>query len=228
MTTRANIRSLARIRADQTNSTFPSDTEYNTLINVAARQVHNKLLRAGWAPHRDVNTITLNGAATYTLPTNLDTIVDVQYVAGTGDRRPLKPVKPEDRANYLAMGTGEPQVYEQYLGTRAAGRIVFFPRPSSGTVEVTFTETFSEMTLDADEWYGPNGSADLIALGAAILALDKEGVDTSKLEREYDKLLGELCDQAHWRDQQGVHTVRDARGSGAVDPFDWNVSEGWY
>lgn len=65
--TRANIRNRARIRADQTDSTFPTDDEYDLLINEALQEAWFDLVQAGWPWEQEEWSIVLDGSTSYDL-----------------------------------------------------------------------------------------------------------------------------------------------------------------
>lgn len=69
MVTRQQIRQRARIRADQTNSTFPTDAEYDLLIDECAKETWYDLIGAGWPTDQEDVNITANGATSYSLIT---------------------------------------------------------------------------------------------------------------------------------------------------------------
>lgn len=231
MSTRAEIRSLARIKADQTNSTFPTDVEYNLLIDEAGRSVWRKLIKLGWNPSRSSTVITANGASIYNVAANTHIVVAVHRVEGTTRTR-LPLIKPEEWETYLSMSNGPAMAYEVTNGVTGQLSILFYPRPTSGSYEVWFQETFPGFANDASTWAGPQGSADLIAVGAAIQGLQKEGADTRELKDEFAEKYAEVCEDAGLLNSQNPATVRDVRNPSSIDMlksgFDWQASEGWY
>lgn len=231
MSTRAEIRSLARIKADQTNSNFPTDVEYNLLIDEAGRSVWRKLIKAGWSPSRGTTAITANGAPTYNVAANTHIVVSVMRVEGTTRTR-LPLVKPEEWETYLSMGNGPALVYEVLGGVTGQLAITFYPRPTSGSYEVWFQETFPGFANDAATFTGPQGSADLIAIAAAIQGKKKEGMEAGDLRDEFAEKYAEVCEDAGLLNSQNPATVRDVRNPSSIDMlksgFDWQASEGWY
>ena len=234
MSTRAEIRELARIRADQTNSTFPTDAECNTIINTVVRRVWRKLYKAGWKPAVDEASITATGAAFYLLANNLLSVLDVYRVDGT-NRTSLPRIKPEDRATWVSRGTGPAEAYDLRFGVvKADGntglQLQLYPRPTSGTYEVYAVETFDGLDDDAQTWTGPPGSDELIAVMSAIEMLTKEGdVETARvLKEEAAELYNEVCEMGGWIDAKYQPTVRDTRNLSSVRySYDWAAQEGW-
>jgi len=49
------------------------------------------------------------------------------------------------------------------------------------------------------------------------------------LEKEYDELYAQICEEGGWVDSTQQQTVRDVRQQARLrDASDWNASEGWY
>lgn len=69
MPTRAQIRSRARVKADQDNSTFPTDAQYNDIIDEVAKEVWGDLIQAGWPAETENYSVTMNGTGSYELGT---------------------------------------------------------------------------------------------------------------------------------------------------------------
>lgn len=229
MATRATIRGLMEIRADNEGSTFPSLTQKNTIVDQAAAHVWRKLVHAGWKPDRVSISITANGAPSYVLSVNTGIIHSVWRVEG-GNRIPLTRVKPEELPGYLSVSASDASVYDIFGGVTGAPEIEFYPVPSSGTYEVRYTRRFPGFAADGDFWYGPDGSDELIAIEAAMQCVGKEGDDLVReiLKDEWTMKYQELCESAAWYDSQGQQTVRDVRTSSKLlRAGDYMVSEGW-
>ncbi len=67
--TRLQLRTRARVRADQDASTFPTDAQYDLLIDEAAKDVFYDLIQAGWPAETEDLSVTLTGAGSYSLGT---------------------------------------------------------------------------------------------------------------------------------------------------------------
>ncbi len=76
---RSVLRTRARALADQDDSDFPTDTQYDTWLDVAKVEVYYDLLAAGWSPNYTTTTVTANGATSYTLASGAQ-IATVQSV----------------------------------------------------------------------------------------------------------------------------------------------------
>jgi hypothetical protein len=64
---RKHLRNRARIRADQTDSTFPTDEEYNLLLDEAARETWYDLVQSGWPVASEEWTVQADGSQSYPL-----------------------------------------------------------------------------------------------------------------------------------------------------------------
>src|SRR5678815_4613177 len=98
MATRATIRDLAQIHADQDSGDFPTLTQFNTLINAAANDVWMDLYRAGWPINFTTTTIIPTGATVYALGvSNVLSVRGVYYIQGS-ERYELKRINEGYRA----------------------------------------------------------------------------------------------------------------------------------
>src|SRR5262245_58460211 len=112
MATRAELRTRAREKADQDNSTFPTDAQYNSWLNEAGGAVWRRLVGAGWRPIRTAVSLTANGAASYTIGTDVHSVLDVSRTTPSQNiRYPLERVNPEE-LQPLEPLTGEAVKYE--------------------------------------------------------------------------------------------------------------------
>lgn len=236
MDTRATIRRLARVKADQTNSKFPTDEECNLLIDAWAKRVWSKLIRDGWKPAFETISITATGATKYLTEVNIALIHNVYRVEGT-QRIPLKRIQPENRGDAISLGTGPAIWYDLWGGVvtgdgSATVRVEFFPRPTSGTYEIEIVERFDGFSGDDGVWYGPQSSGELIALGAAYDMLLKEGDrDMAAVRKgDYTELYAQVCEDAGIFDAKHPGTVRDVNYTDdrIANGFDWTAREGWY
>jgi hypothetical protein len=231
MTTRAQLRQSARVAADQDNSDFPDDQAYNDFIDRAAARVWRRLLAAGWKPSRTLVTITATGASSYVLGTDVYTVESVYWAQGTNYRCPLARLKPEDMGSALSL-TGPAFAYEITGGVTTPTAISLYPNAASGTYEVRYIPRFAGFLTDADPWYGPDGSDELIILTAAMDGAAKEDADLTSLNKRLMDRWAEVLDGAQWQDGQGQQLVRDAcdkQGLGGwFGAFDFKAGEGWY
>lgn len=227
MALRSALRTRARDKADQDNSTFPTDSQYNSWLDEAAGAVWRRMVGAGWKPDRTTLSIAATGATSYTVGTDVHTVIEVNRIEGTS-KFPLRRIKPEE-SQAMAPLTGQAELYEFVGGASTAMTIEFFPRPTSGSYEVRYTKRFPGFTGDSDTWYGPDGTDQCIVLLAAIEGASKEDAH-EKVASLQDKLKfawSEVIEQANWMDQKSVPTVRDTRSQYPRDGADWLAKDAW-
>jgi len=233
MSNRAQLRTSSRIAADQENSDYPTDESYNDLLDRAASAVYRRLVASGWVPNRTTVSITANGALSYTLGTDVQTVLSVQRIDGTTSRVPLRRLKLEEFADFMNVSSqgGPSSAYQITGGATTASAIEFFPTPTQGLYEVRYIPQFAGFVADTDNWYGPAGSDELIILTVAADAKDKEDDDSSALRSKLGERWADVIESAQWQDGQGQQTVRDVRdvqASAFTNPFNYNATEGWY
>jgi hypothetical protein len=139
MATKAQIRTRARVRADQDNSTFPSDTQYDLLIDVAAKETWFDLIQAGWP----INFATTDKTAAGTNPITLSISGTVAFIRGVFYKNgttytPLQRLNEGQRGNLMsATGQSAASHYAVYIdptngppcAPRAPGRRSSAPDP---------------------------------------------------------------------------------------------------
>lgn len=232
MTTRLQLRTSVRVAADQDNSTYPADVAVNDIIDRSARTVWRRMIVAGWKPDRTTVSITANGAASYTVGTDVSVVHTVMFLGTpTGTSRiPLHRVKPEELPELLIPSSGnQASAYDLIGGGTTAMTIELYPVPTNGSYEVRYTKRFPGFTADGDNWFGPDGSDEVIILLSAIECANKEG-DPGSLTRALEERLkerwSEVCEAAGWADSQGQQTVRDTNRITKY-PFDFRGAEAY-
>ena len=228
MATRATLRTRARIRADQTDSTFPTDTEYNYLLDEAAKEAWYDLISAGWP----INFSAVSLTATGTNPIAIGASGTVAFIRGVyrvdgSAFIPLRRIN-EGRRGYMTSALSGPASDYDVLIDPTLGPVVeLFPRPSAGTYRVEYIAEHPGFAADGTAWYGPARSDELIVLRAAAKGMRKEGndQDAMQLDREYSMLLDKVQQMASWFDMRNPQTIRDV-GDPLLpvrDPFDYDV-----
>lgn len=229
MATRLDLRTRARLRADQDSSTFPTDTQYNLFLDEGAREVFGQLIGAGWPADFSTTSITANGAASYPIGGS-DTVFAVRGVFTTvGEQRyELRRLNEGARATLLSQNASAPAEYYDIRISATLGPVIeLLPRPVSGTYLVDYIADHPGFAADGTIWRGPNRSDELIVLSAARKGVLKEGrvQDASVLGQEYMALLDLVTRQGSWFDMRNPPTIRES-----VDPmskfhmFDFRVS----
>lgn len=228
MATRADLRTRARLRADQDAGQFPTDTQYNLYLDEAAREVFGDLIAAGWPPDFSTTSITANGSASYVVGGS-DAVFAIRGVYNiVGNQRyELKRLNEGDRASLRSQGAQGPARYYDPRVSLTLGPVVeLFPRPTSGTYEVDYVVDHPGFASDVAVWRGPNRSDELLVLCAARKGVLKEGrlQDAQTLLGEYQYLFEKVQRTASWFDMRNAPTIRDVGDQFTVrDAFDYDV-----
>ncbi len=229
MATRAVIRTRARIRADQDGSTFPTDAQYDYIIDAAAKETWFDLIQAGWP----ISFATTDKTAAGTNPITLSISGTVAFIRGvfykTGTTyAELERLNEGDRASLMsAAGQAQASHYSVYIDATVGPVLEILPLPSSGTYRVLYTLEHPGFSGDSVEWYGPARSDELLVLKAAAAGCRKEGNDqgAEQLDREYAALLDKVQSMASWFDMRNPAKIRDvgAMSRPVRDAFDFDV-----
>ena len=229
------LRDRARVRANQDDSDFPTDAQYTQYVNEARKDVFADLIIAGYPVNHETTTITANGASTYPVAGSLTPKAPVFSVVGVyaqlaGTVYELARMNPGDRAALLsnqAQGQAPSRFYEVRADFTSGVIVEILPAPTSGTYLVDWIAGLEDLSLDADEWLGPNSSDELVVISAARKAVLKEGrvQDAAVLRDEYESLLDKVKRLGSWLDQRNPAQIRRANpfGSDQRAPFDFDV-----
>lgn len=215
MATRSTLRDYARIRADQNDSTFPTDTQYNTLLDFAGRAVWYDLIRAGWPATIRNTSFTAGAADTYNpvlTAQGYAAVVVGLYLLEGGNYTPLKRINEGDRAAAYSQSGSRPTHYTITMDNSDDGIIVeLYPLRSTGTIRIDYILDFPGFSGDSAIWPGPARSDELVALKAAMMAMRKEGNDqgAAQLEREYREVLQAVQELSSWVDMRQPAMIRD-------------------
>ncbi len=210
MATRADIRTRARIRADQDNSTFPTDTQYNYLIDEAAKEVWYDLIRAGWPIRFSTTSFVTAGSQMTLLGVSGVAFVRGVYFQQGGNVTELPRIQEGDRAALYSNQGNLPSGYNVHVAANGT-HIEVLPITSGCTILVEYVSEYAGFTNDGDTWFGPARSDELIVLKAAMKACRKEGNDQGArfLEGEYAYLQQCVQDLASWTNMRHSATIRD-------------------
>jgi hypothetical protein len=225
--TRADLRTRARIRADQTNSTFAQDTEYNYWLDEGAKETWYDLIQAGWP----INFTALEGTASAN-PTVLGISGTVAFIRGVYRRDgngyyELERIQEGQRAGLISPNGGTiPSCYDVRIDPTSGPVLEMLPAPSSVQYRVEYILEHPGFASDSTVWYGPARSDELIVLSAAAKAMRKEGNDqgAAQLDRERALLLEKVTGMASWFDMRNPPKIRDVESMKRfADPFRYQV-----
>lgn len=221
MATLANLRTRARIRADQDNSTFPTDTQYLYLINEAMHEVWYDLIQAGWPVSFSSVEVALPST------TEIDNVVSLGVEAGVtgnvafirgvyykqgGTYHELPRLNEGERPGlYSTTGVNNPSRHDVRVDVSNGIGVEFLPYTAGTTVRIEYVKEPVDLADDADTWRGPARSDELIVIRAAAKACRKEGNDqgAAQLDREYLMLLQAVQNMASWANMRHASTIRD-------------------
>lgn len=228
MATRSDLRSLARIRADQDSSTFPTDAQYNTLLDFAGKAVWFDLIRAGWPANFTTVTKTATGSNPITLGVSgtIAFIRGVFRVDGGGVYTELRRLNEGDRASLMSTTGTDASHYDVRHDPTNGPVLELLPLPTSGSYVVQYVLEFAGFANDSATWPGPARSDEMVALKAAAMGCRKEGNDqgAAQLDQEYQYLLECVQGMASWFDMRNPPVIRDVNPLQPLrDKFDYEV-----
>lgn len=212
MATRAEIRTRARIRADQDRSTFPTDTQYNYLIDEAVKEVWFDLIKAGWPIRPTAATLTTAGGQYLSLGVSGVAFVQTVLRNDGGQYTELRPIQEGDRAALLSAQTGLPTCYGVAISS-AGYSLELLPITSGVPIVAYYIAEHAGLPSDSDTWLGPARSDELIVLRAAAKGMRKEGNDqgAAQLDQEYMYVQQCVQDMASWANMRNSQLIRDVR-----------------
>lgn len=223
MATRLELRTRARIRADQDGADFPTDTHYNGYLDEAGREAFADLVMSGWPIDYSTSTVTTNGTTrTYAFGGADSVFAATMVYTNFGNQfTELRRINPGHMAALRTTGAsgGFSRFYE--VRTGVAGAVIeFFPRVA-GTYFVDYIADFPGFTNDSSIWQGPPRSDELIVLKSAAKGVRKEGriPDARALDDEYSQLLLKVKELASWYDMRNPAEIRDSRP--LAEPFNF-------
>lgn len=227
MATRATIRTAARIRADQDVGTYPTDAQYNILIDMSGQEVWYDLVTAGWPIAFSTTSFTFTTNPRTLGVGNILGVHGVYYMQGAQAYR-LRRVNEGKRATLMdpTAGSGYAEFYNVMVSPVNGPVIELLPAVLGGTYRVDYVPEWPGFSGDSDTWYGPARSDELVILRAATKALRKEGStqDAADLDREYEALFQKVMNYASALHLRDPAQIRDESGLGARYAFDYPVA----
>lgn len=215
-----NLRTYVRSLTGIGSIDILSTADANQFINEA----YNEILReSDWPFLRSFTNLTINsGTATYSLPANVfeGQIASVSVLSNDTNRRQLRPrnrYSTDDSPGPLS--TGNPMEYSVYNGA-----VQFFPVPNATeVVTFRFFNILPEMTVDSDTPFFDSKFHNIVAYGAAVKVLYREGDDTERRKyyteqfyRGIDQMKTQLLSE---RDRSIFRIGGRRRVFGRRDPF---------
>lgn len=201
---------MVRDRADIKRETarYP-DAELNRYINASNRKLHSILVRYGLVRDEAVYTISVDGSASYAMPTDHFKTLKVWYLrCGSPCFLERSTFQSRPHAAESAI-TGQA---EEYHVAKSSGlrTVELWPRPASGTYLLSYVQKLSDLALDSDELVSSLGYDDeFVVLDSAIKCLSKEGSKTTDLERHLAVLTAQIIEDAQSQEEDDSYVIRD-------------------
>lgn len=210
--TLGQLKTQSRQRADMENSTFISDSELTSLINLSAAELYDLLV--GVYEDYKITSQTLAvtpNVDTYTLPTNFYKLRGVDLVLDSlGNAVTLKPFNFAERNAYMFTPTWN-VVGLSYLRYHMLGdSIKLVPVPNtSQNIKIWYIPAITKLVLDADTLDGVNGFEEYIIIDAAIKMRIKEESDVNELMMQKAAITSRINAMAAARDAGSPERVSD-------------------
>jgi len=184
--TLANLRTQAKQRADQENSNFLSDAEWNSNINNSAKELYDLLTNVnGDYYFNSCSVTTTANNDSYPLPDDFYKLLGVDEIITGTESVSLKPFQYQERNRYRKFSAG-------------------------GTVlNLHYIPAMPDLVSDTDVFDGVNGYEEYIVVDAAIKALQKEESDCSLLLAQKDALTKRISASASPRDAGKPEKITD-------------------
>lgn len=194
--TRSELRTLIRTWVDDVNGNYFTDTNCNTFLNLAQREVQKLLLQAGQNYYEEVvETPLVVGQADYLFPTDFITLNRLEIVlSGTGvneNRQPLKPIT-TNQQDMVPISLGNPT---NYFIKR--DRFTISPTPQQAlTMRLYYSYKVADMTADGDTPDVPEQFMEYVAVLAAYDCFIKDDRSPENLlakKQKYEELLKQMA-----------------------------------
>lgn len=220
--TLATLRTRARERADQTNSTFVSDARALDWINEGHAKLHELLIKAYGEEFLETSAsiTTVNGQDYVNLPNDFFILYGVELIVG-GVYQTLKPFNRTERNLYRNGQLGYWRMLPRYK--LSGSKLRLLPVPDGVyTGNIWYAPVSTPLSADLDTVNYPNGWERYIVCYTAIQMMMKEESDTRDLRVELQKMEDELKEIAQRRNADMPHTASDIdMVDRAVDVFGW-------
>lgn len=220
------VRNQCKQRADMVNSTFVSDSEWNTYIAGSYKELYDILISAYGNDYQVATPVTFQTDGTndkYSLPDG--TLyssapafykllgVDLQTSGSAQIWQTLKPFNFSERNRYSPYGVNSLSRNTAIRYRLLGNQLWFTPLPQSGiTIQLWYIPEPSTLSLDADTFDGISGWEEYVIVDAAIKALQKEESDVSVLMGQKQALISRIQAMAENRDAGSPATVADVVG----------------
>ena len=210
--TLANLRTRAKQRANMENSSFLSDSEWNSVINYSISNLRDIITSKAGEDYfaTAFSTSLTEGQETVNLPSDFYKLLWVEVLVDGTNYAPMRRFeiaeKPVTAFNLLA-----PWSEIQYR--LRADTLWLQPASSTGgkTIRVWYVPVATELSADGDTLAGYNGWDEYVVVLTARKALVKEESDTSQLDQEILMFNQRIESMAPNRDQGRPMRIQDTQ-----------------
>jgi len=216
------LKTQARQRADQVNSTFVSDAELTSYINESATELYDLLVTSYETYYLTSQNVTVvSGTDTYALPTTFYKLKGIDF-------NPINPPVGQSAITLMPYNFNERNRFVYTPAFNIVGlnsfkysvqgsNIKFIPVPSQGgTIVIWFIPYLGKMVLDTDTLDGINGWEEYVVVDAAIKMMQKEESDPQALMIQKEALKKRIEQSAPSRDAGFPKRMSDVR---RANPF---------
>lgn len=185
---------LCQRRADMENDDHVDSDEWKEIISEVYGELHGAVAETGARYFETEATITADGSASYSLPSDHLSTVGVDFVTdGAGHRRELAELMIQERG--LVLGNTGEAFFFAFTGTS----IALYPKPSSGTYKHIYVPQPTDYSS-----VGNGTSIDVICneglrflvWGAAAIALHKAEMNQQRAMAEREVAHARLVEWA--------------------------------
>lgn len=218
--TRTQIRSEARLIADEPSDGFTDDTACNEMIDESAALLQGMLGQIDperYLVRADITTV----AATleYALPAAFKSIVRLDWRPTTSERYRVEPFQIHDMAEgnlsqgHTGLGTPQCRYRVLYSGMDGAtARLVFDRQPPVGTFELWYVQAPANFANDNATIDGVAGWENWIVWDVAVRLMIRAETDPSAAMAERARIEQLIRADAPHRDAGRPKKVQDTRG----------------
>lgn len=221
------LRTAARQRANQENSSFVSDDELDTYLNQSLAELHGLVVQAFGEDYfiTETNLSYAAGAISASLPADFFKVrgVSVLVAEGTPNRYATLKQYNYNTRNAWASGAapelGVATGWWSNLRYRVAqGSLYLTPPPNTAvTIRLAYIPVVTELSADGDTTAtndSLNGWLEFVIVDTAIKMKDKEETDTSTLQKQRESIVRRIEAETANRDAGDAETIRDVNATG--------------
>lgn len=219
MTTRGDIitRALQKIHGE-------ANAFFTTAAPLFAQEAYNEVyayfMSKGLHMLESDHSPTINGASTYTLPSDFYATLNVMRLQGS-DYYKLHPVQPDIELAARSLTGNEANFYKIRRTSTNTRTIQFYPNPTSGTYTVHYVPECPTFANDASVLITVGPSDALVACILAKKFLVREEEKNNELDEEIKQLYFEVNRMAENVEMTSPIRVQDTRNRRIIDEFNF-------